>query len=133
MKPIITILGKPNVGKSSLFNALIGNNESLVANIEGLTRDKQYANLIINNKSYVLVDTGGIGLTDHEIDFAVTKSSLSSFEESDLIIVLFDSSTNLSNLDAEILSSIRKASIPFIPVLNKCDLKESENLSSKDV
>ena len=127
MKPIITILGKPNVGKSSLFNALIGNNESLVANIEGLTRDKQYANLIINNKSYVLVDTGGIGLTDHEIDFAVTKSSLSSFEESDLIIVLFDSSTNLSNLDAEILSSIRKASIPFIPVLNKCDLKESEN------
>ena len=103
MKPIITILGKPNVGKSSLFNALIGNNESLVANIEGLTRDKQYANLIINNKSYVLVDTGGIGLTDHETDFAVTKSSLSSFEESDLIIVLFDSSTNLSILDAEIL------------------------------
>jgi GTP-binding protein len=44
MKPIITILGKPNVGKSSLFNALLGNNESLVANIEGLTRDKQYAN-----------------------------------------------------------------------------------------
>ena len=96
MKPIITILGKPNVGKSSLFNALLGNNESLVANIEGLTRDKQYANLIINHSSYVLVDTGGIGLTNNEIDFAVTKSSLSSFEESDLIIALFDSSTNLS-------------------------------------
>ena len=65
MKPIITILGKPNVGKSSLFNALLGNNESLVANIEGLTRDKQYANLIINHSSYVLVDTGGIGLTNN--------------------------------------------------------------------
>ena len=127
MKPIITILGKPNVGKSSLFNALLGNNESLVANIEGLTRDKQYANLIINHSSYVLVDTGGIGLTNNEIDFAVTKSSLSSFEESDLIIALFDSSTNLSKIDAEILNYIRKASVPFIPVLNKCDLKESEN------
>ena len=118
MKPIITILGKPNVGKSSLFNALLGNNESLVANIEGLTRDKQYANLIINHSSYVLVDTGGIGLTNNDIDFAVTKSSLSSFEESDLIIALFDSSTNLSKIDAEILNYIRKASVPFIPVLN---------------
>ena len=131
MKPIITILGKPNVGKSSLFNALLGNNESLVANIEGLTRDKQYANLIINHSSYVLVDTGGIGLTNNEIDFAVTKSSLSSFEESDLIIALFDSSTNLSKIDAEILNYLRKESVPFIPVLNKCDLKESEN--SKDL
>ena len=85
------------------------------------------ANLIINNSSYVLVDTGGIGLTNNEIDFAVTKSSLNSFEESDLIIALFDSSTNLSKIDAEILNYIRKASVPFIPVLNKCDLKESEN------
>ena len=69
MKPIITILGKPNVGKSSLFNALLGNNESLVANIEGLTRDKQYANLIINNRIYVLVDTGGIGLTENAVSY----------------------------------------------------------------
>ena len=119
----IAILGKPNVGKSSLFNKLTSSRKSIVSDFPGLTRDRNYSFLSIKNKKYFLVDTGGIG-DINELSDKVSQQAWQAAEESSIILFILDGSEYLDSYDLSILQGIRKLNKPFFVLLNKADIKK---------
>ena len=88
MSNVVALIGRPNVGKSSLFNALTGSNTALVANHFGLTRDRQYGNVI--GTSLVLIDTGGIGKESSDLSRAIRVQTNLAIEEADILFFMVD-------------------------------------------
>ena len=93
MGPLIAIIGRPNVGKSTLFNSLVGQNLSLVADFPGLTRDRKYGSANINNFSYIFIDTAGITDSDDEFEKQVLNETQKALKEADGFIFLVDATT----------------------------------------
>lgn len=124
----IAILGKPNVGKSSLFNKLTSSRKSIVSDFPGLTRDRNYSFLSIKNKKYFLVDTGGIG-DINELSDKVSQQAWQAAEESSIILFILDGSEYLDSYDLSILQGIRKLNKPFFVLLNKADIKKETLLT----
>ena len=113
--PIITICGRPNVGKSTLFNRMIGQRKSIVSHIPGTTRDIIQTNCFWNDKQFILVDSGGID--QHPLDEMTEKVSMMSFdsiEEASHVLFVVDATSGITNQDISILNTIRK--------FNKCNL-----------
>ena len=104
MGPLIAIIGRPNVGKSTLFNSLIGQNLSLVADFPGLTRDRKYGSGNVDELSYIFIDTAGITETDNEFENQVLNETHKAIEEADGFLFLVDATTSLTSLDLEINS-----------------------------
>lgn len=119
----VSIVGKPNVGKSSLMNALMGENRAIVTNIPGTTRDTIEESITIRDIPVILTDTAGIHETDDVIEQIGIEKSKESFNNADLVIFMLDSSRNLETEDYEILNHMgeRKA----IVLLNKTDIGNS--------
>jgi len=90
MKPVIALVGRPNVGKSTLFNRLTRTRDALVADYPGLTRDRKYGDGRLGDYLYTVVDTGGIGENDDGIDAPMTEQSLMAVGEADLVLFLVD-------------------------------------------
>ncbi len=126
----IAIIGRPNVGKSTLFNKLTKSRDAIVSNHPGLTKDRNYGFFNLKDKKALLVDTGGIAKGDDEIKEAISKQAWMAVEESEIIIFLLDGSENLSNIDFEIISKLRKLNKKYITVINKIDKKS--NVSIKE-
>ena len=108
MKPIAAIVGRPNVGKSTFFNNLTSSRDALVVDRPGITRDRQYGVVYHNLKSFLIIDTGGIGEIDHdskEIADLMTEQSMLAANESSILIWIVDGRTGLTNVD-EILAKI---------------------------
>ena len=104
--PIITICGRPNVGKSTLFNRILGKRKSIVSEIPGTTRDALQSNCIWKEKSFILVDSGGIELEpENKLTKKVQLKSYDSIKESDQILFLVDAHDGITNSDKEILRS----------------------------
>jgi len=122
MHPIIAIVGRPNVGKSRLFNRLVGKRKAIVADVPGVTRDRHYAQGDWRGRDFIAVDTGGLDL-DPAADLGqhITKQSLMAIEEADVIICLFDAQIEPGAADHEIVSELRKLKKPVIFVVNKVD------------
>ncbi len=114
------IIGKPNVGKSSLLNGLLEEERAIVTDIAGTTRDTVEGKLIIDGIIFELIDTAGIRETEDAIEKIGVKRSLKYLEEADLIIAVFDASNPFSDEDKEIINKIKKKKV--IAVLNKMDL-----------
>jgi GTP-binding protein len=123
----IAILGRPNVGKSSLFNRLTKTRNAIVSDFSGLTKDRNFGYAIIKNQQYLVVDTGGVGSEITEFSAAITEQALIAAEDSNLILLLIDGSEELTVDDINLFVSIRKMNKNFFIVLNKIDIKKRSN------
>ena len=121
MIPLISVVGRPNVGKSTLFNRLLGRRKSIVFSQPGSTRDLIKEELIIDNSKFFLVDSGGFDNEKGHYPILIKKKVLSTIKASDLIIFLLDGKNGLQNEDREILNIIRKEKKSFVAVINKID------------
>ncbi|HIA96526.1 MAG TPA: ribosome biogenesis GTPase Der [Gammaproteobacteria bacterium] len=119
MSCIVAIVGRPNVGKSSLFNILTGSRAALVANFSGLTRDRQYGRDL--KSSAILIDTGGIGKDSSDLSKDVIKQTNLAIEEADILFFMVDGKDGLMPLDEEIAKKLRKRNKPVRLIVNKID------------
>ncbi len=121
MLPVIALVGRPNVGKSTLFNRLTRSRDALVANYAGLTRDRKYGEGEINGQRYMVVDTGGITGEEEGIDSAMARQSELAMDEADLTLFIVDAKEGLSPVDESIARRLRYKSLPVMLVVNKID------------
>lgn len=121
MIPVIALIGRPNVGKSTLFNGLTRSRDALVANEPGLTRDRQYGFGAQDDKSFFVIDTGGIGVDDQYVDELMSKQSFKTLEEANIIFFLVDAKVGLTPVDKEIADKLRRSNLPVVLVINKTD------------
>jgi len=120
--PIVVIVGRPNVGKSTLFNRLIGERKSITDDISGVTRDRIYGNSHWNGKEFMVIDTGGY--VDHHQDIfekAIAEQVEIAIEESDVIIFMVDVTTGITDLDESVSRILRKTKKPVLLAVNKVD------------
>ena len=123
----IAILGRPNVGKSSLFNRLTKTRNAIVSDHSGLTKDRNFGYLSIKNQRFLIIDTGGIGSDITEFSDAITEQAIIAAEDSNLILLVIDSSQELTHDDINLLEVIRKMNKKFFVVLNKIDIKKQSS------
>lgn len=122
MKPIVVIVGRPNVGKSSLFNAIVGKKKAIVEDFPGVTRDRNYADVNYEGKEFVIVDTGGFFVHAEEPILKEIKKQVDiALEEADIIIATFDGKEGLNPLDKELAKYLRKLKKPVFYAVNKID------------
>ncbi|WP_086931166.1 ribosome biogenesis GTPase Der [Agarilytica rhodophyticola] len=121
MLPTIALVGRPNVGKSTLFNRLTGTREALVANYAGLTRDRKYGEASISGKRCILVDTGGISGEDEGIDAAMAEQSKQAIIEADIVLFMVDCRDGLVLADQQIADFLRSQNKVTYLVANKID------------
>jgi GTP-binding protein len=132
MLPLVALVGRPNVGKSTLFNALTRTRDALVHDQPGVTRDRNYGVCrLIEAAPFVLVDTGGIAGEDEGLAGATARQSRAAAEEADLILFIVDGREGSSALDDDILRWLRKLSKPTLLVVNKSDGIDLESAMSE--
>ena len=121
-KPIVAIVGRPNVGKSTLFNALAGGNISIVKDTPGVTRDRIYADVEWLNYSFTLIDTGGIEPDTNDVILAQMRDQAQiAIDTADVIIFITDVKQGLVDSDAKVADMLRRSKKPVILVVNKVD------------
>ncbi len=121
-KPIIAIVGRPNVGKSTLFNKLIGERRSIVEDTPGVTRDRIYGETEWRNRRMILIDTGGIEPKTDDIILSQMKLQAQiAIDTADVIVFLCDVRTGLTASDRDIAVMLKRSGKPIIPCINKCD------------
>ena len=121
MIPVIALIGRPNVGKSTLFNQLTRSREALVADLEGLTRDRKYGEGKVGGRPYIVIDTGGITGAEEGIDLPMAQQSMAAAEEADVVLLMLDARAGLTGVDQELVAMLRRQSIDFHVVVNKID------------
>ena len=121
MIPVIALVGRPNVGKSTLFNRLTKTQDALVADFPGLTRDRQYGQAQHLDKLFIVVDTGGIGVDDIAVDNLMSKQSEIALNEADIVLFLVDGRSGLTGIDEKIASNLRRLSRNVHLVVNKTE------------
>ncbi|MBI4744498.1 MAG: ribosome biogenesis GTPase Der [Actinobacteria bacterium] len=120
--PLVAIVGRPNVGKSTLLNRLISSQFAIVDSVAGITRDRNYVKSDWNGKFFTIVDTGGLDFTeDAEITKQITKQAMLAVEEADLILFVVDNKSGLLDTDKEIANILRKSGKITLLVVNKVD------------
>ena len=121
-KPVIAIVGRPNVGKSTLFNKLIGERRSIVEDIPGVTRDRIYGETEWGGRRLIVIDTGGIEpKTDDVILKQMRFQAEVAIENADVILFMCDVRSGLTASDRDIAVMLQKSGKPIIPCINKCD------------
>jgi GTP-binding protein len=127
MLPIVAIVGRPNVGKSTLFNRILGQRQAIVDELPGLTRDRHYAEATWNGRTFLLVDTGGIDPAGVlPIHRQILKQTDYAIEEADVTLLLLDVREGITPLDIDVVERIRKRGRPAILVVNKVDSHAAE-------
>ena len=121
MLPVISIVGRPNVGKSTLFNRLTRSRDALVNDIPGVTRDSLYGIAQFGDRSFLIVDTGGIGENDDTLSKLVTSQVESVLEDSDAIVFLVDATQGLTVADEQIAQRLGKIDLPLSIAVNKSE------------
>jgi len=121
MIPVIALVGRPNVGKSTLFNRLTRTQDALVAAMPGLTRDRKYGDGRIGDLPFIVVDTGGLAAGDKELDGLMERQAWQAIEEADLVFFLVDARDGLTSTDEDIAANLRRRGKPLTLVVNKTD------------
>jgi len=132
LKPVIAIIGRPNVGKSTLFNRLSGRSKAIVIDEPGATRDRNYADGVWNDRPFTLIDTGGFEPSSAaEILVQMREQTKLAIEEADIILFLMDGRDGLTPSDQEIARMLRTTGKAVFPVVNKIDGPRQEALASE--
>ncbi len=127
MKPVVAIVGRPNTGKSTLFNRISGERKALVDDMPGVTRDRLYSRVSWNGRSFILVDTGGLEPGGKEPLLAQMRAQTEiAIEEADVLVLLLDGATGLTPSDRETAELLRRTSKPVFFVVNKVDGQKQE-------
>ena len=122
---IVAIVGRPNVGKSTLFNRLVGMRKAIVDEVAGVTRDRHYGKSDWNGKEFSVIDTGGYAVnTDDIFEEEIRKQVLLAIDEADVILFLVDVMTGITDFDATIADILRRSKKPILTVVNKVDNNE---------
>ncbi|MEM5497081.1 ribosome biogenesis GTPase Der [Paraglaciecola mesophila] len=121
MLPVVALVGRPNVGKSTLFNRLTRTRDALVADFPGLTRDRNYGQANYEGLQFIVVDTGGISGDEQGIDMAMANQSLMAIDEADVVLFLVDARAGLTAADQGIADHLRKQNKSVYVVANKVD------------
>lgn len=122
MKPIVAIVGRPNVGKSTLFNRLIGRRKAMVDDMPGVTRDRNYASVDRFDVPFILIDTGGFEpVTDDRMLQQMREQSLLAMNEADVILFVMDARSGLTPADIEVAEMLRRSTKPVLHLVNKVD------------
>lgn len=121
MIPVIALIGRPNVGKSTLFNALTKTRDAIVADIPGLTRDRQFGMGKVGNKKFIVVDTGGLSGEQQDLDDLMASQTYLAIQEADKVMFLVDARAGLTSGDVVIADMLRKSGKSASIVINKTD------------
>lgn len=122
MANLVAIVGRPNVGKSTLFNRLTQSRRAIVSDVAGTTRDRQYGKCSWGDKEFSVVDTGGwVVKSDDIFEDAIRKQVLLAAEEADLVLFLVDVETGITDWDEDVAQILRRSNLPIILVANKVD------------
>lgn len=119
MLPVIALVGRPNVGKSTLFNRLTKSHRALVANFPGLTRDRIYGEGRIDDRAFIVIDTGGI--EPNQTDDVFTHQAELALQEADIILFMTDARAGVTPADSTLLKKLRKLTKPILLIVNKID------------
>lgn len=131
-RPIVAIVGRPNVGKSTLFNRITGGRTAIVESVPGVTRDRIYGDAEWLDKWFSIIDTGGIDFQDDVITRQVRQQALVAVDEADVIIFVVDGREGLTGVDEEIASILRRSSKPVVLCVNKVESTEQTWEASVD-
>jgi GTPase len=131
MLPVVALVGRPNVGKSTLFNRLTNSRDALVADFPGLTRDRKYGQAKYEGLQFIVVDTGGISGDEQGIDAAMADQSLMAIEEADVVLFLVDARDGLTAADQGIAEHLRKQQKTVHVVANKVDGLDGDSESAE--
>ncbi len=131
MLPVIALVGRPNVGKSTLFNRLTRTRDALVADFPGLTRDRKYGQAKVDELEFIVIDTGGITGDEEGIDALMAGQSLQAIEEADAVLFLVDARAGLTVADQAIADHLRKQSKNVFLVANKTDGIDADSASAE--
>ena len=122
MGNLVAIVGRPNVGKSTLFNRLTKSRRAIVSDEAGTTRDRQYGKCLWNGREFSVVDTGGWVVNSDDIfEDAIRRQVLVATEEADLVLFMVDITTGVTDLDMDVATILRRSKLPVILVANKAD------------
>ena len=125
--PIVALVGRPNVGKATLFNKIIGKKVSIIEDTPGVTRDRIYQEAIYNQKKFYLVDTGGIDTTDETFNDIIKIQAEIAINEADIVVFIVDGKEGLTANDFTIRDILRKSNKKIIVAINKMDVKEAQD------
>ncbi|MDX1454317.1 MAG: ribosome biogenesis GTPase Der [Gammaproteobacteria bacterium] len=131
MLPVVALLGRPNVGKSTLFNFLTRSRDALVADAPGLTRDRQYGFGKVGPRGYIVIDTGGLSGEDQGIDALMMKQSMLALEEADVAIFVVDGRNGLASGDERIAGELRRAGKTVLLAVNKSEGLQAEMVTAE--
>jgi GTP-binding protein len=131
MKPVIALVGRPNVGKSTLFNRLTRSRDALVADQPGLTRDRKFGEGKLGERPYIVVDTGGLSGEEEGVEKLMASQSWQAVEESDIILFLVDGRAGLMAEDQNIAKRLRATGKPVYLVVNKTDGLQEEMVTAE--
>ncbi|HSW68552.1 MAG TPA: ribosome biogenesis GTPase Der [Gammaproteobacteria bacterium] len=126
MLPVIAIVGRPNVGKSTLFNCFTRSRDALVSDFPGMTRDRQYGEANIADRRFIVIDTGGLTEEKNDLDLLMAEQSFQAIQEADKIIFLVDARAGLTASDLSIAEKLRPLQKNIVLVLNKAEGLDSD-------
>ncbi|MCK6265389.1 ribosome biogenesis GTPase Der [Vibrio sp. ZSDE26] len=121
MVPVVALVGRPNVGKSTLFNRLTRTRDALVADFPGLTRDRKYGHAKSEEHEFIVIDTGGIDGTEEGVETKMAAQSLAAIDEADVVLFMVDGRAGLTPSDEAIAKHLRQIEKPSMLVVNKID------------
>ena len=128
MIPTVALVGRPNVGKSTLFNKLTNSRDALVADVPGLTRDRRYGRAEVQGHRLTLIDTGGL-FGEDVLAESLTRQTHLAVVEADVVVLLLDGRAGITPADEDVVDYLRSENVSFIPVVNKIDgVNEDEAL-----
>ncbi|GGA03847.1 ribosome biogenesis GTPase Der [Dyella caseinilytica] len=127
MLPVIALVGRPNVGKSTLFNALTRSRDALVADMPGVTRDRHYGVCRTGERPFVVVDTGGLSGVDEGLDALTAQQVRLAIDEAQVLVFVVDARDGLLPQDRTILNELRRSGKPIIAAVNKTDGLDEQN------
>jgi GTP-binding protein len=131
MLPVVALVGRPNVGKSTLFNRLTRTRDALVADFPGLTRDRKYGQAKIDEQEFIVIDTGGITGDEEGIDALMAGQSLLAIDEADAVLFLVDARAGMTIADEAIADHLRKQDKKVFVVANKTDGVDADSVCAE--